>query len=70
MKHGRLRWFRHLECRSVDDWVSACRNVEVAGVRCRGRNRKIWREYVKNDMKALGLQPEWAVFRDMRKDFT
>ena len=52
------------------DWVSACRNVEVAGVRCRGRNGKTWRECVDNDMEVLGLQPEWAVFRDMwRRDF-
>ena len=26
-----------------DDWVSACRNVVVAGVRCVGRGRKTWR---------------------------
>ena len=31
-----MRWFGHLERRSVDDWVSACRKVEVAGVRCNG----------------------------------
>ena len=31
VRHGRLRWFGHLERRSVDDWVSACRKVEVAG---------------------------------------
>ena len=24
----RLRWFEHLEFRSVDDWVLACKNVE------------------------------------------
>ena len=29
-------------------------NVEVAGVRCRERNRKTWRECVKDDMKVLG----------------
>ena len=23
VRHGRLRWFWHLERRSVDDWVSA-----------------------------------------------
>ena len=40
VRHGRLRWFGHLECESVNDWVLACRNVEVAGVRCRGRNRR------------------------------
>ena len=25
VRHGRLRWFRHVEHRSGDDWVSACR---------------------------------------------
>ena len=33
MRHGRLRWFVYLERKSLDDWVSACRNVEVVGVR-------------------------------------
>ena len=28
--------------------MSACRNVEVAGVRCKERNRKTWRERVKD----------------------
>ena len=36
VRRGRMRWFGHLERRSVDDWVSACRKVEVAGVKCRG----------------------------------
>ena len=49
----------------MDDWVSTCRNVVVAGVRCVGKDRKTWRECVKDDMKLLGLQPEWAIFRDM-----
>ena len=62
VRYGRLRWFGHLECRSVDDWVSACRKL-CGGVKCRGR--KIWRECVNKDMKLLGLQPEWAIFRDM-----
>ena len=44
MRQGRLRWFGHVE-RKVDDWVSACRNLEVAGSRGRGRPRMIW-EYV------------------------
>ena len=25
VKHGRLRWFRYVICKSEDDWVSACR---------------------------------------------
>ena len=40
LRHGRLRWFGHLERKGVDDWVSACRNVVVAVVRCVGRGRK------------------------------
>ena len=30
-----------------------------------GRGRKTWYKCVKNDMKVLGLHPEWAMFRDM-----
>ena len=26
---GRLRWFGHVERKSEDDWVSACRNVDM-----------------------------------------
>ena len=40
------RWFGHLDHRSVDDWVSACKKMEVAGARCKGRNRKTWKECV------------------------
>ena len=29
------RWFGHLERESVDDWMPARRNVEVARVKCR-----------------------------------
>ena len=62
--NGRLRWFRHLECENEDDWMSACRSVEVAGEKCRGR--KTWRECENVIMK---LHCEWAIFRDMWRDF-
>ena len=65
VKRGRLRWFGHVERKEEDDWVSACRNVVVAGVRWVGRGRKTWGECVKDDMEELGLHPEWAVGRDM-----
>ena len=32
VRRGRLRWFGHVERKSGDDWVLACRNVVVAGV--------------------------------------
>ena len=65
VRRGRLRWFGHVERKNGEDWVSACRNVMVAGVRCVGRGRKTWRECVKDDMDELGLHSEWVVFRDM-----
>ena len=43
MRHGRLRWFGHVERKEVNDWVSACRNLEMAGSRGRGRPRMTWR---------------------------
>ena len=39
-------------------------------MRCVGRGRKTWGEYVEADMEiVLGLQPEWAVLRNVRRDF-
>ena len=35
MRRGRLRWFGHVERKARDDWVSACRNLKVAGSRSR-----------------------------------
>ena len=40
----------------------------MAGMKCMDRGRKTWEECVKNDMKLLGLQPEWVIFRDMWRD--
>ena len=60
VRHGRLRWFGHLERKSVDDWMSACRRLVVKGTRGRGRSRKTWEQCV-DDMKLLGLHPEWAI---------
>ena len=42
VRQSRLRWFGHVECKNGDDWVSACRKVEVTGARCKGRKRKTW----------------------------
>ena len=53
VRQGRLRWFGHVERKSGDDWVSACRNVVVAGVRCAVIGRKTWYECVKDDMKDI-----------------
>ena len=53
VRRGRLRWFGHLERKSVDDWVSACRGLVVEGTRGRGRSRKTWEQCIRDDMKLL-----------------
>ena len=68
VRRGRLIRFGHLERKSGDDWVSACRGLVVEGTRGRGRSRKTWEQCVRDDMKLLGLHPEWAVFTDMWRD--
>ena len=40
VRRGRLRWFRHVERKENDDWVSACRELQVEGTRPIGRGRK------------------------------
>ena len=37
--------------------MSACRNLEVAGSRGRGRPRMTWRARLDGDMKDMGLRP-------------
>ena len=64
MRRGRLRWFGHVERKGVDDWVSACRNLEVVGSRGRGRPRVTWRAWLDGDMKDIGLRPGMAMDRE------
>ena len=40
VRYGKLRWFGRLEHKSGDEWVSSCRDMEVAEVECVGR--KTW----------------------------
>ena len=66
MRRGRLRWIGHLERKSVDDWVSACREIEVAGRDVRGGIGRPKKSV--QGIEVLGLHPEWAVFRDVWRD--
>ena len=60
VSRGRLRWYGHVERRDKVDWVSACRELEVEGMRGKGRGKKTWVECVKDDMRRLGLKKEDA----------
>ena len=42
--------------------------IITEGTRGRGRSRKTWEQCVRDDMKLLGLHPEWAIFRNMWRD--
>ncbi len=64
MRRGRLRWFGHVERKEVDDWVSACRNLEVVGSRGRGTPRMTWRARLDGDMKDMGLRQGMAMDRE------
>ena len=67
VRRGRLRWFGHVERKRGDDWVTACRELAVDGVRGRGRGRKTWMQCVKGDMSLLGLTREDAQDRGVWK---
>ena len=58
VRRCRPKWW-HIERKSADDWVSKCRQLEVEGLRGRGRSRKTWMECV-DDMGRLNLRKEHA----------
>jgi hypothetical protein len=68
VRQGRLRWFGHLERKDKEDWVSACRELDVVGVRGRGRSKKTWSECVRQDLELLGLKKEVAQDRSVWRD--
>ena len=62
---------KHLSsARANEELASHFLYVEITREKCRGqRQGQEDLEYVNDDMKLIGVQPEWAVFRDMWKDF-
>ena len=68
VRHGKSRWFGHFEHEGKSEWVLACRNMKVAGVKCEGGFKRTWEECVRMNMEMLGLEPKWVIFRDVRRD--
>ena len=52
-----MRGFGHLKRKSVYDWKTAFRNMEVVGVK--GRGRKPCSECMEQNMDLLGQKQEW-----------
>ena len=67
LRQNRLRWFGHVERMDRENPVSACRFIEVDGLRGRGRPRKTWQQLVRNDLKKLNVLPDLAQDREAWK---
>ena len=63
LQQNRLRWYGHVLRKVDNDWMKKCVEYEVEGARPRGRPKKTWREIVKKDCKAFGLNREDAMDR-------
>jgi len=61
---SRLRWFGQVERKDDNDWVKRCITWEVGGIRQRGRPKKTWWDYVKNDMETFSLPQKDAQSRN------
>ena len=69
VRRGRLRWFGHVERMVGEEWVSACRNVNLEGKGCRGRPSKTLLECVKDDTKELNLKLQMAQDRAQWREY-
>ena len=64
IKKSRLRRFRHVERIDDNDWVKRCMTWQVEGIRQRGRPKKTWLDYLKDDTESLGLSQKVVEFRN------
>jgi len=63
---NRLRWFGRVERKDDTDWVKRCVTLEIEGIRQRGRLKKTWWNYIKDDVESLGLSQKYLQFRKMK----
>ena len=68
MRRGRLRWFGHVLRRNGAGLLGEVMELNVPGVRPRGRPRKQWKDNVKEDMRKLNLREESAYDRDVWRE--
>ena len=68
MRRGRLRWFGHVLRRNGAGLLGEVMELNVPGVRSRGRPRKQWKDNIKEDMKTLNLREESAYDRDVWRE--
>ena len=64
MWENRLRWFGHLKRRRGEGVLGEAMEMEVTGMRPRGRPRKTWMKNIEEDLRELNLVQEDAYNRD------
>ena len=55
MRENRLRWFGHVQRKTLYAPVRSIKSIIVEGKRSRGRPRRTWEEQIKNDLHKLNL---------------
>lgn len=64
MREVRLRWFRHVQSRSLDAPVRRYGRLALTGTRRgRGRLKKYWGEVIRQDMAQLQISENMALDR-------
>ena len=56
LRRNRLRWFGHVERRGKGSVLKTVEDVEVDGVKPRGRPKNTWKKTIEEDLKKIGLQ--------------
>jgi hypothetical protein len=58
MRSIRLAWYGHVMCRDESHITKRVMNMNVDGQPSRGRPKKRWMDYVKDDMRIKGVNME------------
>ena len=69
LRRRRLSWYGHVK-RREDDHASVLRSaleMEMDGVRLRGRSRKTWKQCVAENMRAMNIIEDTALNRRERE---
>ena len=58
LRRSRLRWYGHVKRREDDHILRRALDMDVDGVRPRGRPRKVWRRCVEENMREININLE------------
>ena len=58
LRRSRLRWYGHVKRREDDHILRRALDMDVEGVRPRGRPRKVWRRCVEENMREKNINLE------------